>query len=78
MQTVVCVSTAHEVRYFTEKETQPVSLQFIGERGGSFNIRMPNGKIKTQWANVSPTNLFQILVVQGDGEAKTDNRKDRK
>ena len=26
-----------------------VSLQLLGERGGSFNICIPDGKIKTQW-----------------------------
>jgi len=35
-------------------------------------------RLRNDVSNVGPASLLQILVVQGDGEGKKGNRKDRK
>jgi len=35
-------------------------------------------RLRKSGSNVGPTSLLEILVVQGDGEGKKGDRKDRK
>ena len=43
-----------------------------------FDICIPDMRLRNNGSNVGPTILLQNLFVQGDGEGKKGNRKDRK
>jgi len=42
-----------------------------------FDICIPNVRLRNNGSNVCPTSLLQILAIQGEGEGKKGDRKDR-
>ena len=61
----------------TAKGNRPLSPICRRERR-FFDICIPNVRLRNNGSNVGPTSLLQILAIQGEGEGKKSDRKDRK